>query len=127
MAQKQLVHRRSVIDAKEDERRIEAQRAERACRHAVVDTGVVASREDRDTGGKASEHAAEGVGVDHDAAAVVRGAKGENTFQRYDSRTTSVAGTKSPVTPMSRSASALRTERFLAARLISGAEPTTAP
>ncbi len=49
------------------------------------------------------------------------------TFQTYDHRTTSLAGTKFPVTPISRSARSFRADRRLAARLMSGGQPTTAP
>ena len=49
------------------------------------------------------------------------------TLQRYPSRMTSRAGTKLPVTPISRSARSFRADSARAARLISGAAPTTAP
>src|SRR5690348_11377673 len=49
------------------------------------------------------------------------------TFQTSDHRTTSLAGTKFPVTPMRRSARSFLADNRVAARLMSGGQPTTAP
>src|SRR5512140_2302793 len=106
MSEQQAVHRRVVVDRHEHERRIEAHRAERAHRHPVIASLVVACRDDGDAGGESAKHTAKGVRVDHadGARETVSRRETPNTFQRYPSRITSRAGTKSPVTPMRRSA-----------------------
>src|SRR6185503_8377854 len=137
MLEHQRVHRRVVIDAHQHERRVEAQRANGAGGHAVIQAGVVARREDGDTRREPPEDRAKGLGVDHLAASATRPFRdgttgtvrdvGPNTFHKYDSLTTSRAGTKSPVTPMSKSARSFRAARLRAARLMSDGRATTAP
>src|SRR5689334_4567330 len=118
-----------MVDADEDERRVETHGAKRAYGHPVVGAVFVARRHDRDARSESAEHTAKGVRVDH--ASEVRESVSRRempkTFQRYPSRITSRAGTKSPVTPTSRSARSFRAASDRAARLISGAAPTTAP
>src|SRR4051812_27461926 len=117
-----MVHRGGPIHAEQHHRRIETERRERTDRHAMVAPGVVARRDDGDARGEPPEHTAERVGIDHHGK--IRTPK---TLQINAARMTSRGGTKLPVTPISRSARSLRLESDRAARLMSGAEPTTAP
>src|SRR5687768_9932705 len=106
--QQDVMRRSRVVDAHQDQRRNEARRAERAHCHSVIAAVAVTRRHHCDSRREPSEYAAERVGIDHhDRSEFARGAvtsappsvQGTTRRRRKPARSTSRAGTKSPVTP----------------------------
>src|SRR5687768_10366159 len=114
-------HVRRAIDAGQHERRIQAHGAECARGHPVVAVAVSGS-EHGDAGREASEHRTELVGVYCHVGCDAAGAR--KSRDKYESRRTRLAGTKSPVTPASRSARSLWEDIARTARLTIGGQAT---
>jgi len=108
-----IVSRRGLLDADEDERRIEAHGAERAHRHPLIGATSILRGHDRDARRKPAEHTAEFVW----SYAQVLKAGEIKRLKRKRGFSTRLVGMKSPATPTSRSAISLRRERAFAALL----------